>query len=53
MKMLERYAATNETTALLGPATFTTLFAATCVTSLLFLYRLFTQGYYRVFFSSR
>ena len=53
MKMLERCAMIAETAAFLGPANLASLFVAACLSALLFAYRLFSQGYYRCFISTK
>ncbi len=53
MRLLDRFLALVESTALLGPASLIAFVLATVVSALMFAYRLFTQGYCRCFFSSR
>jgi len=53
MKLLERGARLVETTALLGPATLAAWLVTATLATLLVTYRLFTQGCYRCFLSSK
>ena len=42
-----------ESTVLLGPASLVAFVLAATVAAVMFAYRLFTQGYFRCFFSSK